>query len=262
MQTGMADYAHKAATTGFIYLEAIWEYDLYCHYVAGLVGEGLSRLFSASGKEAEWLGGQLEISNSVGLLLQKTNIIRDFREDVDERRFFWPREIWGREEYGFREMKDMYLPGNEQRASWAQSGMVVDALRHATDSLDYLQLLRNQSVFNFVAIPVTMAMATLSLCFMNPAMFQRNIKIRKAEAASVCLTSVLFQSICSSSHVAHHAIDKFPRRSLHIPRLCTQNTRQSCPDGPQLPAYIGSVRKGTLLTFLHYHLQTNSRYFR
>jgi farnesyl-diphosphate farnesyltransferase len=186
METGMADYAHKAATTGTIYLEAIWEYDLYCHYVAGLVGEGLSRLFSASRKEAEWLADQLEISNSFGLLLQKTNIIRDFREDVDQRRFFWPREIWGDKAYGFKEMHEMYLPGNEERAMWAQSGMIVDALRHATDVLDYLNLLKNQSVFTFCAIPATMAIATLELCFMNPAMFQRNIKIRKAAAASVC----------------------------------------------------------------------------
>ena len=228
MQTGMADYAHKAATTGSTYLEAVWEYDLYCHYVAGLVGEGLSRLFSASGKEVEWLGDQLEISNSVGLLLQKTNIIRDFREDVDDRRFFWPREIWGRKEYGFREMKDMYQPGNEQRASWVQSGMVLDALRHATDALDYLQLLRNQSIFNFVAIPVTMAMATLSLCFMNPAMFQRNIKIRKAEAASVRLFSVALPSEVSLiyCHTAHHALDQPPRGSLHLPGLLPQDSCQ------------------------------------
>ena len=27
------------------------EYNLYCHYVAGLVGEGLSRLFVATGFE-------------------------------------------------------------------------------------------------------------------------------------------------------------------------------------------------------------------
>ena len=187
MQTGMADYAHKSATTGSLYVETVAEYDLYCHYVAGLVGEGLSRLWSASGKEAEWMKFQLELSNSMGLLLQKTNIIRDYREDTEESRFFWPREIWG--QYGFTEMNEMYATGNEQRARWAQSGMVVDALRHATDSLDYLRLLRNQSVFNFCAIPATMAMATLSLCFMNPEMFQRNIKIRKAAAAEVCYLS-------------------------------------------------------------------------
>ncbi|KAG6820540.1 hypothetical protein H0H93_015711 [Arthromyces matolae] len=189
MATGMADYAHKAAATGSIYLNTIAEYDLYCHYVAGLVGEGLSGIFSASGKEVPWLKDQLELSDSMGLLLQKTNIIRDYREDVEEQRYFWPREIWGKKEYGFSEMKDMYAPHAREQALWAQSGMIVDALRHAVDALDYLRLIKNQSVFNFCAIPATMAIATLELCFMNPTMFDRNIKIRKAEAARLIMRS-------------------------------------------------------------------------
>jgi len=184
MQMGMADYCLKAEQDGGnIYLETVEEYDLYCHYVAGLVGEGLSRLFSASGKEAEYLKHQVEISNSMGLLLQKTNIIRDYREDVEDKRFFWPREIWG--SYGFKEMKDMLAPGAAEQAQWVQSAMVLDAMRHCVDALDFLRLLKNQTVFNFCAIPATMAIATLELCFMNPEMFQRNIKIRKAQAASV-----------------------------------------------------------------------------
>ncbi|KAG6331798.1 hypothetical protein ID866_7291 [Astraeus odoratus] len=187
MEVGMADYAHKAATTGSVYLETIAEYDLYCHYVAGLVGEGLTRIWSASGKEAHWLCDELELANSMGLLLQKTNITRDFREDVEQRRFFWPKEIWAK--YGFAEMKDMYESGDVEHAMWIQSGMVLDALRHACDALDYLRLLKNQSVFVFCAIPACMAMATLALCFMNPEMFQRNIKIRKAEAARLIMRS-------------------------------------------------------------------------
>ncbi|EIW75325.1 squalene synthase [Coniophora puteana RWD-64-598 SS2] len=187
METGMADYAHKAATTGSIYVETVSEYDLYCHYVAGLVGEGLTRIWSASRKEAPWLCDQLELSNSMGLMLQKTNIIRDFREDAEEGRYFWPREIWAK--YGFQEMRDLYAPGAEEKAGWIQSAMILDALRHATDSLDYLRLLKNQSIFVFCAVPVCMAMATLSLCFQNPEMFQRNIKIRKAEAARLIMNS-------------------------------------------------------------------------
>lgn len=205
METGMADYAHKAATTGSLYLETVAEYDLYCHYVAGLVGEGLSGIFAASGKEAAWISDQLELSNSMGLLLQKTNIIRDYREDVDEQRYFWPREIWGRKEYGFSEMREMYAPGARERAVWAQSGMVVDALRHATDSLDYLRVLKNQSVFNFCAIPAAMAMATLELCFMNPVMFDRNIKIRKAEAARVSPYAVSKRFILLRADAPHHS---------------------------------------------------------
>lgn len=190
MGTGMADFAHRAALSSEpLGLDAIKEYDLYCHYVAGLVGEGLSRLFSVTGKESPSLAHQLELSNSLGMLLQKTNIIRDFREDAEDQRFFWPREIWSAPEYA----PDGRTPATcilellqePQRAKWVQSAMILDALRHACDALDYLRLLRNQSVFNFAAIPAMMAIATLDLCFMNSEMFKRNIKIRKAKAAEV-----------------------------------------------------------------------------
>ncbi|KAI5116930.1 hypothetical protein M0805_005563 [Coniferiporia weirii] len=192
MARGMADYAHKAHVSGTLGLDTVADLDLYCHYVAGLVGEGLSRLFAASGKEAAWLADQRALSNAMGLMLQKTNILRDFREDVDDGRLFWPREIWAPR--GFTDPKDMCAiatedPDKARRAMWALSGMTLDALRHAVDALDYLTLLKNQTVFNFSAIPQTMAMATLSLCFMNPLVFQRNVKIRKAEAARLIMRS-------------------------------------------------------------------------
>ncbi len=68
-----------------------------------------------------------------------------------------------------------------RRAAWAQTAMVVDALRLVCHALDYLflRLLRNQSIFNFVAIPATMAPAMRDLCFMNPEMFEWNIKSAK-----------------------------------------------------------------------------------
>jgi farnesyl-diphosphate farnesyltransferase len=196
MGRGMADFVARAENEKQSkYLETIADYDLYCHYVAGLVGEGLSLLFAASGKEAPHLAGQLELSNSMGLLLQKTNITRDFAEDVDDARYFWPREIWAGAKYGggFERMEDMRapkagavaLPGVQERALWVLSAQVLDALRHATDALDYLRMLKNQSVFNFVAIPATMAIATLELCFMNPRVLAQNVKIRKAVAANV-----------------------------------------------------------------------------
>ena len=99
-----------------------------------------------------------------------------------------------------KEMKEMYEEHNLENALWVQSAMVIQALRHACDSLDYLRLLTNSSVFVFCAIPATMAMATLSLCFMNPEMFQRNVKIRKAEAASVRSALPFSHPRCCYSH--------------------------------------------------------------
>ena len=63
--------------------------------------------------------------------------------------------------------------------------MTCNALEHATDVLVYLSGLRNQSVFNFCAIPQAMAIATLALVFRNPQVFQRNVKIRKGQACSI-----------------------------------------------------------------------------
>ena len=72
---------------------------MYCHSVSGLVGEGLTRCFIARGLETEELAAQgekvwpfckkagevesgltLGLANSMGLFLQKTNIIRDYLE--------------------------------------------------------------------------------------------------------------------------------------------------------------------------------------
>jgi farnesyl-diphosphate farnesyltransferase len=220
MQTGMADFAHRASLSPEpTSPDTIAEYNLYCHYVAGLVGEGLSRLFSASGLESPWLAQQLELSNSLGLLLQKTNIIRDFREDAEQRRFFWPREIWGAAEHSpdgrTPATNVLQLLREPQRAAWVQSTMIVDALGHACDALDYLRLLKNQSVFNFAAIPATMALATLELCFMNPEMFEHNIKIRKAKAADV-RAFFFFTPAYLTLYTAHHALDKSTGGWAHL----------------------------------------------
>ncbi|KAG9308041.1 squalene synthase [Chiua virens] len=222
MEVGMADYAHKAATTGSIYLSTVTEYDLYCHYVAGLVGEGLTAIWSASGKEAPWLREELGLSNSMGLLLQKTNIIRDYHEDAEEGRFFWPNEIWGK--YGFNDLTELCQNDSLERATWVQSEMILDALRHACDSLDYLRLLKNQSVFVFCAIPACMAMATLALCFMNAEMFQRNIKIRKAEAAKLIMRSTNLREVAivfrEYARKIHHKAKPQDPNFLRISLMC------------------------------------------
>ena len=57
------------------------------------MGVGLSRLFSASGLELEEVGRDQKMANSMGLFLQKTNIIRDYLEDVLQGREFWPKAV-------------------------------------------------------------------------------------------------------------------------------------------------------------------------
>ncbi|KAK6538567.1 bifunctional farnesyl-diphosphate farnesyltransferase/squalene synthase [Orbilia ellipsospora] len=174
-------------------LPTIADYDRYCFYVAGLVGEGLTRLFVPAGVANPGLLSRPNLYISMGLFLQKTNIIRDFREDLVDCRSFYPREIWGKYVDNY---VDLGLPENEEKALACQSELVLNALNHADDCLYYLAGLRDQSVYNFCAIPQVMAIATLALVFRNPEMFKRNIKIPKGEACELMMDVGNLRTTC------------------------------------------------------------------
>ena len=91
MGAGMAEFISKEVVS-------LADYNKYCYYVAGLVGVGLSRLFTAGGLEAPEFAkdadkGEKGLSNGMGLFLQKTNIIRDYLEDYVDGRAFWPQQV-------------------------------------------------------------------------------------------------------------------------------------------------------------------------
>lgn len=185
MGNGMADYALNAEhnTNG---VNTIEEYELYCHYVAGLVGEGLTRLFVESDLANPALLERMELTESMGQFLQKTNIIRDIHEDFVDKRRFWPKTIWSKY---VNNWEDMFKLENREKALQCSSEMVLNALKHTEECLFYMAGIRDQSVFNFVAIPQAMAIATLELVFRNPAIFERNVKITKGDACQLMMES-------------------------------------------------------------------------
>lgn len=185
MGNGMADYANNAEHN-INGVNTIKDYELYCHYVAGLVGDGLTRLFVESRLAIPALLERPNLAESMGQFLQKTNIIRDIREDYDDKRRFWPKEIWSKHVEKF---DDLFLPENLDRALNCSSDMVLNSLRHVEDCLFYMAGIKDQSVFNFVAIPQAMAIATLELVFRNPKIFKQNVKITKGDACQLMMES-------------------------------------------------------------------------
>nr|UTU07504.1 squalene synthase [Ailanthus altissimus] len=175
MGAGMAKFICKE-------VETIDDYDEYCHYVAGLVGLGLSKLFHASGKEDL---APDNLSNSMGLFLQKTNIIRDYLEDINEipkSRMFWPREIWSKY---VNKLEDLKYEENSAKAVQCLNDMVTNALIHAEDCLKYLAALQDPAIFRFCAIPQIMAIGTLGLCYNNIEVFRGVVKMRRGLTAKV-----------------------------------------------------------------------------
>eukprot|EP00039_Didymoeca_costata_P017470 m.324092 g.324092 ORF g.324092 m.324092 type:complete len:422 (-) comp16540_c10_seq6:153-1418(-) len=187
MGAGMAEFTDREILTKK-------DYDLYCHYVAGLVGIGLSRLFAASGLEHESVGEELDRANEMGLFLQKTNIIRDYREDLEDARQWYPKEVWSKYAPTLDALK---LPENKDKALACLNELVTDALQHVPAVFAYLSNLKNQSVFNFCAIPQAMAVATLATCYNNHQVFLKNVKIRKGVAVSLFMRSTNMNEIYS-----------------------------------------------------------------
>jgi farnesyl-diphosphate farnesyltransferase/isopentenyl-diphosphate delta-isomerase type 1 len=214
MGDGMAHYVTAELAQG---TQDTDDYNLYCHNVAGLVGEGLTGIFVGREYESRSIeeGGSLTwpfcseknhlgLANSMGLFLQKTNIIRDYLEDYVDGRAFWPRSVWTK--YAtISDLGDFTRPaargggdakcintehaakivtkGASDRALHCLNDLVADALELVPDALEYLSRLRTPEVYRFCAIPQVMAIATLYDCFDNEEVFTGVVKIRKGAAA-------------------------------------------------------------------------------
>ncbi|MCB0478315.1 MAG: squalene synthase [Crocinitomicaceae bacterium] len=177
MGAGMAHFATEDVITNE-------DFDLYCHYVAGLVGIGLSKLFANSGVEKKEMMDMEALSNSMGLFLQKTNIIRDYHEDLHSDRVFLPKSIWGK----YENTIDLFEQNIDKQSSMdCLNDLLNNALTHIPDCITYLNTLQNKEVFKFCAIPQVMAIATLEKLYNNKDVFAKNVKIRKGLAAKLML---------------------------------------------------------------------------
>lgn len=200
MGKGMSEFGDRPINT-------VEEYDLYCHYVAGLVGIGLSGIFAQSGLEDPAIDDKKELANAMGLFLQKTNITRDINEDVLEGRIFWPKEIWSKHVEG----TDFLIKEPFENGLQALNAMVINALSHLPDCIEYLACIRNSQVFRFCAIPQAMAIATLHEIYNNPEALKRNVKIRRGMAARLILETSKIEHIQRSfKHLILKVIEKVP----------------------------------------------------
>ena len=168
---------------------SVSEWDQYCLYAAGLVGVGLTRLFrsgTATPQVAQVADSDMDLSVAMGRFLQKTNIARDYLEDINEGRQFWPQEVWGR--YGDT-LEELGQPENVAQGVACLNHLITLTLSEAPKVLEYLsglsEITSDPSLFNFCAIPQVMAIATLLLCYDNRNVFLRSIKIRKGETVSL-----------------------------------------------------------------------------
>eukprot|EP00980_Cylindrotheca_fusiformis_P014798 scaffold4026_cov117-Cylindrotheca_fusiformis.AAC.33 len=207
MATGMAEFVGKDLGQGTTDVE---QYNRYCHFVAGLVGEGLSRLFAASGLETQSFADELYLSDQMGLFLQKTNIIRDYLEDYVDHRAFWPQSIWKKYsktgELGyFTRQEDAEV---REKSLECLNELVTDALELGPDCLAYMSKIQCQEIFRFCAIPQVMAIATLEKCYANSNVFTGVVKIRKGTSCKLLLKTNTLDEVHDTFYQFANAIAK------------------------------------------------------
>ncbi|CAM9367824.1 unnamed protein product [Phaeothamnion confervicola] len=192
MGAGMAEFVVKDLGQG---TATLVEYGKYCHYVAGLVGEGLSRLFAATGVEDAAVAREMQLADSMGQFLQKTNIIRDYLEDYVDGRAFWPADVW-RRHAKTGQLGEFALPEHRVAAVACLNELVADALELAPACIAYMEQLRHPDVFRFCAIPQVMAIATLDAVYGNSDVFTGVVKLRKGLACKMILGSGDMRGVC------------------------------------------------------------------
>jgi farnesyl-diphosphate farnesyltransferase len=129
MAKGMADFQDHHLTHG---LATMQEMNDYCYYVAGVVGEMLTRLFCHYSTEiAAHKTELMALAVSFGQGLQMTNILKDLWDDHQRNVCWLPREIFDAHRFNLSTLQ----PGHNNaafRAGFRQLiGIAHDHLRNA-----------------------------------------------------------------------------------------------------------------------------------
>ncbi|KAJ6671436.1 FARNESYL-DIPHOSPHATE FARNESYLTRANSFERASE [Salix viminalis] len=172
----LMDQFHDVSTA---FLELGKGYQEVIEDITKRMGAGMAKFIC---REVETIDS---ISNSMGLFLQKTNIIRDYLEDINEipqSRMFWPREIWSKY---VNKLEDLKNEENSVKAVQCLNDMVTNSLIHMDDCLKYMSALREPGIFRFCAIPQVMAIGTLAMCYNNINVFKGVVKMRRGLTAQI-----------------------------------------------------------------------------
>lgn len=226
MGAGMA----KFAGSHIVSIDTTEQYDEYCHYVAGLVGIGLTDLFQMSGLEDRKQLAKpstLTRANSMGLFLQKTNIIRDYLEDMTDGRTWWPEDIWSNHA---SELEWFSKNPDAQKSVNCLNEMVCNALQLLPHCLDYMELISDPHSFQFCAVPQVMAIATLAKLYNNKKVFRGVVKIRKGLSAKLMIKTQTYSDFQAVIHdCSQDIVQKMDRASV-----CSSETE---------PEYVRRTRK-------------------
>lgn len=171
MNRGMQKYLNKPIAT-------FEELDEYCYYVAGTVGGFLTDTIIIVAEPGEKASGQLRYNfRDSGLFLQKVNLIRDIKRDIEQRnKNFWPLDSLG------LSADQLLDPACRKQSMQALERMLENTRQHIAGLVEYMEALPGDvpGYRRFFAVNNALGLATLEQLENNPDLFYgERIKVSK-----------------------------------------------------------------------------------
>jgi farnesyl-diphosphate farnesyltransferase len=142
-------------------LPELADLDRYCYYVAGCVGEMLTKLFCHySPQIAQHRDEMLSLAVSFGQGLQMTNILKDIWDDAERGVCWLPQDIFS--ETGF-DLKNLNTKANDANFRTGLERLISIAHTHLHNALKFTQLIpgHETGIRNFCLWALGMAVLTL-----------------------------------------------------------------------------------------------------
>lgn len=199
MCDGMASFAlrQEQSRGQWLAIRNEKDFDLYCYFVAGVVGNMLCDLYAL---QSPWINaarhGQMrKLAVSFGLALQTINIIKDVREDSLREVCFWPQEWLSEAGFSHPSLFFSQTAGAEARRQ-VVARMTEKAWRHLQDAMDYTLLIPSiePRLRLFCLWPLLMAAETLVAVGSGDSLFDPNhkVKITRKAVKKILRDSTLF----------------------------------------------------------------------
>ncbi|MGI9229752.1 MAG: phytoene/squalene synthase family protein [Gammaproteobacteria bacterium] len=158
MADGMAEYQESNVANG---LADQADMDIYCYYVAGVVGEMLTELFCDYSEEINQHYADLQtLAISFGQGLQMTNILKDIWDDQKRNMCWLPRSVFEQHGSDIAALQQQHKDQNFQNAI---AHLIGVAYGHLENALQYTLLIpKNETgLRRFCLYAIGMAVLTL-----------------------------------------------------------------------------------------------------
>ena len=211
MAEGMANFQNLDLSQG---LRTLKDMDRYCYYVAGVVGEMLTRLFCHYSKEiAAHREEMMTLAVSFGQGLQMTNILKDLWDDHERGVCWLPQDIF--DQTGGFPLGSLAPHHHDMRFREGFLSLVGIAHEHLKNALRYTLMIPSEEkgMREFCLWAIGMAILTLRKIAGNPD-FSRSVDVkitRRSVKATIATCRLL-----RSSNVGLKAVFALAGRGLPL----------------------------------------------